>query len=332
METRKIEGTRVFSARTFFLQWEWLLVVLFILINVFNAGMSPYYLQVDTFTDAPTSFLDKAFMVMPMAFVLLLGEIDISVASTVALSSVLMAVSYNAGLPMPMAMVLCLLVGTVAGLINGLILAKFRELPSMIVTLATMTMYRGIALIILKDQASGGFPKWFNYLGWGYVGPIPLMMLVFIVFAVLFGVLLHKTSFGRQLYGMGNNLRTCQYSGVKTSRNKILVYTMLGFMAGVTAIFLTSRMGSTRPNVATGYELEVIAMAVLGGFSTSGGKGNMIGAIIAAFVIGFLRYGLGIINVSAQIILIVVGLLLIGSVLASNFKPGGKKRPIQKGT
>lgn len=332
METRKIEGTRTFNARTFFFQWEWLLVALFILINIFNSSISPYYLQIDTFTDAPMSFLDKAFMVMPMAFVLLLGEIDISVGSTVALSSVLMAVSFNAGLPMPIAIVLCLLVGTACGLINGLLLAHFKELPSMIVTLATMTIYRGIALIILKDQASGGFPKWFNFLGWGYVGPIPLMMILFIIFAVFFGILLHKTSFGRQLYGMGNNLKTCQYSGIKTSRNKIIVFTMLGFMAGVTAIFLTSRMGSTRPNVATGYELEVIAMAVLGGFSTSGGKGNMIGAVIAAFVIGFLRYGLGLINVSSQVILIVVGLLLIGSVLASNFKPGEKKKRVQKGT
>lgn len=325
MEPRKIEGTKQFSARTFFLQWEWLLVALFIAINIFNSTLSPYYMQADTFTDAPMSFLDKAFMVMPMAFVLLLGEIDISVASTVALSSVLMAVSYNAGLPMVLAMVLCLLVGTICGLINGLILAKFPELPSMIVTLATMTIYRGIALIILKDQASGNFPKWFKQLGWGYVGPIPIMMIVFAVFAVAFGILLHKTSFGRQLYGMGNNMKTCQYSGVKTSRNKVLVYTMLGFMAGVTALFLASRMGSTRPNVATGYELEVIAMAVLGGFSTSGGKGNMVGAVIAAFVIGFLRYGLDLVNISAQVILIVVGLLLIGSVLAANFKPGFKK-------
>lgn len=151
------------------------------------------------------------------------------------------------------------------------------------------------------------------------------MMIVFAVFAVAFGTLLHKTSFGRQLYGMGNNMKTCQYSGVKTNRNKVLVYTMLGFMAGVTALFLTSRMGSTRPNVATGYELEVIAMVVLGGFSTSGGKGNMVGAVIAAFVIGFLRYGLDLVNISSQVILIVVGLLLIGSVLAANFKPGSRK-------
>ncbi len=330
MENKNIEGSKAFNLRTFFLQWEWFLVLLFIVINIFNTNISPYYLQLDTFTDAPMSFLDKAFMVMPMAFVLLLGEIDISVGSTVALASVLMAVSFNAGLPMGASIVLCLLVGTVCGLINGLILAKFNELPSMIVTLATMTIYRGIALIILKDQSSGNFPKWFKFLGWGYVGPIPFMMVLFILFAVVFGVILHKTSFGRQLYAMGNNLKACQYSGIKTSRNKIIVYTMLGLMAGVTALFLTSRMGSTRPNVANGYELEVIAMAVLGGFSTSGGKGNMVGAVIASFVIGFLRYGLGLINVSSQAILIIVGLLLIGSVLASNIKPRSKMKPTRK--
>lgn len=324
MENRMIQGSKTFNLRTFLFNWEWFLVLLFIVINVFNTNISPYYLQFETFTDAPMSFLDKAFMVMPMAFVLLLGEIDISVGSTVALASVLMAVSFNAGLPMGASIVLCLLVGTVCGLINGLILAKFKELPSMIVTLATMTIYRGIALIILKDQSSGNFPAWFKFLGWGYVGGIPLMMIIFVIFAVLFGILLHKTSFGRQLYGMGNNLKACQYSGIKTGRNKIMVYAMLGFMAGVTALFLTSRMGSTRPNVANGYELEVIAMAVLGGFSTSGGKGNMIGAVIAAFVIGFLRYGLGLINVSSQVILIIVGLLLIGSVLVSNIKVKSK--------
>lgn len=330
MDNKKIEGSKTFNIRTFFLQWEWLLVLLFIIINVFNANISPYYLQIETFLDAPMSFLDKAFMVMPMAFILLLGEIDISVGSTVALSSVLMAVSYNAGLPMGASIVLCLIVGTACGFINGLILAKFNELPSMIVTLSTMTIYRGIALIILKDQSSGNFPYWFNFLGWGYVASIPFMIVMFVIFAVVFGVILHKTSFGRQLYAMGNNIKACQYSGIKTGRNKIIVYTLLGLMAGVTALFLASRMGSTRPNVAVGYELEVIAMAVLGGFSTSGGKGNIIGAVIATFVIGFLRYGLGLINVSSQVILIIVGLLLIGSVLASNIKPKSKIKSVSK--
>lgn len=328
MENEHIIAEKKFSARTFFLRWEWFLVLLFIIVNIFNSSISPYYLQIGTLSDAPMSFLDKSFMVLPMALILLLGMIDISVASIVALSSVIMGVSFRAGLPMGWAIVLCLAVGTACGMINGLILAKFNEqiLPSMIITFATQVIYRGIALIILEDQSVGNFPSWFNYLAWGYVGPIPFILIVFIVFAALFVVLLHKTSFGRQLYGMGNNLKACQYSGIRTGRNKVIIYTMMGFMAGVCALFLTSKMGSTRPNVANGYELEVIAMAALGGFSTSGGKGNMIGAIIATFILGFLRYGLGLINVSSQVILIIIGILLIGSVLASNIKPKEKRK------
>ncbi len=330
MEKEHIIAEKNFNARTFFLRWEWFLVLLFIIVNIFNTCISPYYLQIGTLSDAPMSFLDKSFMVLPMALILLLGMIDISVASIVALSSVIMGVAFKAGLPMGWAIVLCLAVGTVCGMINGFILARFNEqiLPSMIITFATQVIYRGIALIILEDQSVGNFPSWFNYLAWGYVGPVPFILVVFIIFAVLFTVLLHKTSFGRQLYGMGNNLKACEYSGIKTRRNKVVIYTMMGFMASVCALFLTSKMGSTRPNVASGYELEVIAMAALGGFSTSGGKGNMIGAIIATFILGFLRYGLGLINVSSQVILIIIGVLLIGSVLASNIRPKEKhKKP-----
>lgn len=334
MAEEHIVYEKKFEAKSFFVRWEWFLVLLFLLVNVLNTCISPYYLSGTTLTDAPMSFMDEAYMVFPMALILLLGMIDISVASIVALSSVLMGVSFQAGLPMGLAVVLCLLVGTVCGLINGLILARFNErvLPSMIITFATQVIYRGIALIILKDQAVGSFPSWFSYLSWGYVGAIPFELIVFIVFAAFFIVLLHKTSFGRQLYGMGNNLKACEYSGIKTARNKIIIYTMMGFMAGVSALFLTSKMGSTRPDVATGYELDVIAMAALGGFATTGGKGNMIGAVIAAFVLGFLRYGLGLINVSSEIILIIVGLLLICSVLASNIKAEDKALTPRKET
>ena len=118
---------------------------------------------------------------------------------------------------------------------------------------------------------------------------------------------------------MGNNETTSRYSGIKVNRNKVIIFTLMGLMAGACALFLTSRMASTRPNVAQGYELDVIAMVVLGGVSTAGGKGNMLGAILAVFIVGYLRYGLGLINISAQVMMIIIGLLLIGSVLASNF-------------
>jgi rhamnose transport system permease protein len=306
--------------KQFFFQWEWLLVLIFIIVNIINSLVSPFYLNVDTFLSAPMSFLDKAFIVFPMMMVIVLGRIDISVASNVALTSVLMAVLYNAGLPMPVAIIAALFIGTILGGITGLLQIKFPELPAMIVTLSTMTIYRGIAYVILQDQASGGFPGWFSFFAWGYVGPFPFILLAFIVAAVIFGVVIHKTGFGRTVYGMGSNLLACKYSGVKIDRILMIVSLLTGLMCAVCAIFLTSRMGSTRPNVATYYELDVIAMVVLGGVSTSGGTGRVIGPILAIFIIGFLNFGLGLMNMPAQVMLVILGLLLILSVLIMNLR------------
>jgi rhamnose transport system permease protein len=327
MLDRSILAERAWSWRTFFFQWEWLLVLIFVAVNIVNSTLSPYYFNVDTFLGTPMTFLDKAFIVLPMTMVIILGNIDISVGSTVALSAVVTAVTYNAGLPMPLALLLCLTVGTLCGLINGILMTKFKELSSVIVTLATMIIFRGIAYVILEDQASGKFPPWFSFLGWGFVGKVPLMLIAFTICAVAFWILLHKTSFGRRIYGMGSNLTASRYSGVKTDSIIMTVSVLTGLMAGVTALFLTSRMGSTRPNVAQGYELEVIAMVVLGGVSTSGGKGKMAGPLLAIFIIGFLNYGLGLVNIQAQVLLIIVGLLLILSVLVLNIRFGdGQKR------
>ena len=318
--SRIISATAPWNARKFFFQWEWLLVVIFLTIHLINSFISPWYLDIETFIIVPRIFLDKAFIVLPMMLIIILGKIDISVGSNVALTSVLMAVSFNAGLPMPLAIAAALVIGTVLGGINGLLLIKFKELPAMIVTLATMTIYRGVAFVILRDQASGGFPDWYSHFAWGYVGPFPIIMVVFTLTALVFGLLLHKTGFGRLIYGMGNNLTACNYSGVKTDRVVLIVWLLSGLMCALCAIFLTSRMGSTRPNVAMGYELDVIAMTVLGGVSTSGGTGRIIGPLLAIFIIGFLTYGLGLVNISAQIMLIVLGLLLILSVLVMNLQ------------
>lgn len=320
MEKRVLLGSRAFSWKAFFLQWEWMLVLIFLFVHALNAYLSPYYLNADSLRDATMTFLDKAFIVLPMVLIIILGDIDISVASIVALSSVVMADLYTRGVPMELAVFICLGVGALCGYINGLLITKFKELSAVIVTLGTMILYRGIAYIILEDQAAGKFPEWFSYLGWGYVGPVPFIFLVFVIFAAAFILLLHKTTFGRRVYAMGNNLTASQFSGIKVDRIKIIVFTLAGLMAAVTALFLTSRMGSTRPNIATGYELDVIAMVVLGGISTAGGKGRMIGAILAVFLIGYLRYGLGLVNVPAQMLLIIIGLLLIAAVTIPNLK------------
>jgi rhamnose transport system permease protein len=320
MEQRLIANKKEFTFKGFFLQWEWLLVLLIAAVFIMNSNLSEYFLDSDNLRDATMGFLDKAFIVLPMVFIILLGDIDISVGSIVALSSVIMADLYNHGVPMEWAVLICLAVGTICGWVNGLLIVKYRELSAVIVTLATMIIYRGIAYILLEDQASGKFPSWFKFLGWGYVGGIPFILIAFAFFAVIFWILLHKTTFGRMLYAIGNNATTARFSGIQVDKIKVIVFTLAGLMSAITALFLTSRMGSTRPNIATGYELEVIAMVVLGGVSTAGGKGRMIGAILAIFLIGFLRYGLGLVNVSAQMLLIIMGVLLIVSVAIPQLK------------
>lgn len=299
----------------FIFTWEFILLLIFFGIQVINTSLSPNYLSQGSLSTALMNFLDKSFMIFPMAMILLLGEIDISVGSTVALSAVSLGMTFEATGSMPLAIVVCLLVATSCGVINGILINLFPELPTMIITLSTLTFYRGIAYILLENQSISGFPLWYQQLGWGSIGPVPLMLIIFLLVAGIFTCILYKSSFGREIYAMGNNRKASYFSGIKTKKNLLLVYSVMGLMAGVTALFLSSRMSSVRADVATGYELEVIAMCVLGGISTSGGKGKMLGPIIAAFIIGFLRYGLGIINLRAQTITMILGVLLIVSVL-----------------
>lgn len=317
---RSLQNERSFSVKRFFFQWEWMLVFLFIVINVINTSLSPNYLVFDSIMSAIQMFCDKAVLVFPMMMVILLGDIDISIAATMSLSAVIMGVSYNAGLPMGAAMILAICVGGTCGLINGLLLIKFKELSPMIVTLVGMIVFRGIASIILEDGAAGGFPSWFQYLGWGYVGKIPFILIFVLIEAAIFMFVIHFTRFGRNVYAMGNNEETARYSGIKTDRIRLLIFVLMGVFAGIAAIFLASKMGSVRPSVAKGYEMDVIAMVVLGGVSNNGGKGRVIGVVIATFIVGLLRYGLGIINVPSQTIMIIVGALLIIAVIIPNLK------------
>lgn len=318
---RNLLDKKDFSLKGFFLQWEWMLVIILMAVIIINASLSPYFLNYTSLRDGTMIFLDKAFIVFPMAMIMILRDIDISVGSTVALSSVVMATMYNSlGVPMELAVIICLAVGALCGLINGLLIVKFKELSAVIVTLGTMILYRGIAYVILEDQASGNFPEWFGFFGWGYIFGIPFIFILFMIMAILFGFLLHKTTFGREIFAMGKNPTASRFSGVKVDKIKIIVFTLAGLLAGLTALFLASRMGSTRPNVANSYELDIIAMAALGGVSTAGGKGRIIGTVIAVFIIGYLQYGLGLINIPAQTLLIIVGVLLILAVAVPKIK------------
>ena len=256
---------------------------------------------------------------LPMAYILILGEIDISVGATVCLSATMTCMVCNKDMPFILVVLTALVVGTVCGLVNGLILTKFTELPPMIVTLGTQIVFRGIAEIAL---GSGGSISLSNADGFrmiaGKVGMIPYILFVVIIFAVIFTVVLSKTTFGRSVYAIGSNRLAAYYSGIHVQKIRLIIYMAMGFMAGLAALFLTSVLYGANTTTGNGFELDAIAMAVFGGISTAGGKGKLQGGIISAFIIICLRIGLGQINMNPQLILIILGALLILAVLLPN--------------
>ena len=321
---RTISAEKDQSVKSFFLRWEFLLIVLFLIVNIMNASISSKYLNVDNLFTAISTFLVKGFIAFPMAYILMMGDIDLSVGSTVALSATILGVSYNSGLPMGVAVLLALGCGILCGLLNGIILTSLPELAPMVVTLGTMTLYRGIAEMILESQSSGGFHncQWFYNLYYARLGAIPYVFILFVLLALVFGLVLHKTKFGRYLYAIGSNRTAAQYAGIPVQRIRLICFVLVGFICGISAIYYSSWMGTVRSDIATGYELEAISMVVLGGISTAGGKGNFPGTVIAIFTIGLLKYGLGLINVNSQTILMIFGAILIIVVMLPNLELG----------
>ncbi|MCQ2380482.1 MAG: ABC transporter permease [Victivallaceae bacterium] len=292
--------------------WEALLLLLLIGVNAMNMCVSPGYGDFPVLMDALRNFADKAIIAFPVAMVVLTGEIDISVGSTLALSAVTMGLCYRIGLPLGLCVVIAVATGALCGLFNGIILALYRELSSMIVTLSTLIVYRGLASVLMgKESVSFPVQGWFNEISWGDFLGCPYGVLFALAEALLFCYLIHCTVFGRHCRAVGSGSEASRFSGIKVERIKIVLFTLSGLFAGVAAVFLTSWMCSARADMARGYEMDVIAMVVLGGFSTAGGKGTLPGVLLAIPVIGLLRHGLGLMNMGSQAILIVVGSLLV---------------------
>ncbi len=325
---RTISSTKDRSIKSLLVRWEFLLVLIFLGVNVMNVCLSPNYLNAYNLFTNINNFLVKAYIALPMAYVLLLGDIDLSVGGNICLSATLLGIVYNASGSIWLGILAALLTGTVCGALNGLIMTRFTELAPMIVTLATNIIYRGLSERILGDGATAGMPKidWFSNLYYGRVGDVPYMFIIFCVLAVVFGLVMHKTVFGRQMFAVGANKKAAQYAGVKVQKVRMTVFTLTGLVCGFASVFYCANLGSVKSNVAEGFELEAISMCVLGGISTAGGKGTMVGAVIAIFIIGLLRYGLGLINLSGQTIRIILGALLIAVVLYPTIQEAIKNR------
>ncbi|MCD4663084.1 ABC transporter permease [Agrobacterium sp.] len=291
--------------------WEVLLLGVAILIFIANSLASPYFLNAWNLSDATFNFTEKAIIAFAMALLIIAGEIDLSVAAIIALASTAMGAAVQMGVGTPGLVAIGIGTGVLCGAFNGFLVAGLK-LPSIVVTIGTMSLFRGISYMVLGDQAYGKYPADFAYFGQGYViSVISFEFVLFIVMAVLFAILLHATNFGRQVYVVGTNPFAARFSGIPVERVKFILFLLTGLMSGIAAVCLTSRLGSTRPSIAQGWELEVVTMVVLGGVSILGGSGTIAGVVIAAFVMGLVTFGLGLLNVPGIVMSIFVGLLLI---------------------
>ena len=291
--------------------WEALLLVVAVLIFIANSLASPYFLDPWNLSDATFNFTEKAMIAFAMAMLIIAGEIDLSVGAIIALASTVMGVAMTAGAGMPVLVLLGLGTGLACGAFNGLLVARF-GLPSIVVTIGTMSLFRGISYIVLGDGAFTGYPSSFAWFGQGYVvWVITVELVIFAIAAIIFAILLHRTNFGRMVYAIGNNAVAARFSGIRVGRVKFTLFLLTGLMSGIAAICLTSRLGSTRPSIAAGFELEVVTIVVLGGVSILGGSGTIPGVVLAAFVMGLVTFGLGLLNVPGIVMSIIVGLLLI---------------------
>lgn len=298
--------------------WEGLLFLILAATIIANVALAPQFLTLQNQINLFQLSIEKIILALVMTFIIINGEIDLSVASMMGLSACAFGVLVHAGVPASLAIVICLAIGALAGAFNALWIA-YVGIPSLVVTLAMLIGFRGFARVLLEDQGLGGFPEWFNALGRdGFIGPLPLSLVVFFVMLIVLGMVLHRTGFGREVYVIGNNAEVARYSGVRVARVKSILFILSGATAAMAGLFYAARLASVRGDAATGFELDIITMVLLGGVSIFGGKGTMIGVFLSILVVLNLRNGMALGNITGHIQTAVIGFLLIFSVLGPN--------------
>lgn len=297
---------------------EGILAVLLVLIMIGLSFVSSRFLTANNLLNQTRLFAEVALIALPMTLIIITGGIDLSVGSTFAWASVMLGFSWQLlGFPLPLAVVVCLLTGLVAGLLNGLVIAYLR-VPPLIVTLATLAIYRGLSYGISQARSARGYPESFFFWGQGQIGPLPTQLVILLVLVVVFALVLGRTPLGRWIYALGNNEVGARFSGIPVARVKLLLYTLSGLMAGLAGFIFTSRVSTTRADAGSGMELDVIAAVVLGGTSIYGGSGSILGTALGLLIITLLRNGLLLTGVKGDATIVVIGTVLILAVLINN--------------
>ena len=308
-----------------FLNWRWLTVQEAVLVGILILVVVVLSLKSDRFLTAAnllnqTRFLSEvALLTVPMTFIIILGGIDLSVGSMMALSAVLLGFSWQSfGFPLWAAVCVALCGGTLAGLLNGLVIV-YLGVPPLIVTLATLAIYRGLSFGISESRSVNGFPDSFAFWGSGDIGGLPVQLYLLVGVLIVSALALARTPLGRCVYAIGNNETAARFAGLRVGRIKLIMYSFSGFMAAVAGFIFTSRVTSTRADAATGLELDVIAAVVFGGTSIFGGRGTILGTALGVVIIQLLKNGLQLAGLRGEATVILIGAVLILSILLNQF-------------
>ena len=302
--------------------WERVLLALLVLLLAGFGWAQPGFMSVDALADSTFNFSEKGILALALALLIVTGEIDLSIAAILALGSLAMGYAMQAGAgPLGMALA-AFATGGVAGAVNGVLVTHYK-LPSIVVTIGTLSLYRGLAMVALGDKAISGYPEVFSTLGNSYLGEViglrwltlPIEFAILLVAAVAVGITLHRTVLGRRLYAIGANPVAARFSGIQADRYRLALFVFAGLMAALAAILLTGRIGSTRPNIAMGWELDAITMVILGGVAIEGGRGSIVGTMLAVLLLGLFTFAMGLANVTGIVMSMVIGALLIVSMV-----------------
>ena len=318
MSATPATGTRR-SGRSL-LRWETLLVIALLGMIVLGSRLSPFFLTEGNFGNLLAALMEIAIMALPMTLIIILGEIDLSVESMAGLASAILGFLWAAGVPLWIAIPIVLLVGLLGGLLNGTLVARV-GLPSLVVTLGTLALFRGLALIILGPRGISNFPPEFTTLGFGHVPgtSIPWPFVIFLIIALVLGMILHRTWIGRQVYAIGRNAGAARYSGVRVARLRIGLFMLSGLVASLAGIILTSRLSSARADAGQGMTLTVVTVVLLGGASIFGGSGSIPGIVLAVLTVAVMQNALRLASVTVEVQSIALGSLLILSVVIPSF-------------
>jgi len=302
-------------------RWETGLAIVVLAVIIGGSAASPQFLTGSNVFDMGLSNGEIAIMTLPMTLVVISGEIDLSVASMLGMSSALLGVLWSHGWPMPAIFVAVAALGLAAGALNGLLVTRLR-LPSLAVTIGTLALYRGIATILLGPTTVANFPTAYTNLGVNGVpgtnGDVTYSTLIFVVLAIGFGVVLHATPFGRSIYAMGASAEAAQFAGIRVKRIKTVLYMISGLICALAGVLYTFRLNTSVENNGLGLELDVVAIVLLAGVSIFGGKGSMIGVVLAVLVFAGIQNALLLTNFNQEATGIVTGALLLASVFVPN--------------